>query len=108
MVVENQPEPEGGIQNFFGYVRENLVYPEKARQAGIEGKVFVQFVVDTDGSLDEVKVIKGLSPECDESVVKLMENAPAWNPGTQRGRAVKVRMVRPVTFKLGDTDSSNK
>lgn len=102
MVVEEQPEPEGGIQAFYKYVSENLKYPAAARQKGVEGKVFVQFVVDTDGSLTEVKAIKGIGSGCDEEAVRVLRESPAWNPGKQRGQLVKVRMVMPITFKLNE------
>lgn len=102
MVVEEQPEPEGGIQEFYKYVSENLKYPTEARQKGVEGKVFVQFVVNTDGSLAEVKAIKGIGSGCDEAAVSVIKEAPAWNPGKQRGKFVKVRMVMPITFRLSE------
>lgn len=109
MVVENQPEPEGGMGAFYEYISKNLRYPSQARSMGIEGKVFVQFVVDTDGSVTDVKVIKGIGGGCDEEALRVMENSPAWNPGLQREQAVKVRMVLPITFSLegGNSPSAN-
>lgn len=101
MVVEDQPQPEGGMQAFYEYVGKNLKYPSQARRMGIEGKVFVQFVVNTDGSLTDVQAIKGIGAGCDEAAVEVVKNAPKWQPGKQRGRAVRVRMVLPITFKLG-------
>lgn len=101
MVVEDQPEPQGGMGAFYEYVSKNLKYPSQARRMGIEGKVFVQFVVNTDGSLTDVKAIKGIGAGCDEAAVEVVKKAPKWKPGKQRGRAVRVRMVLPITFKLG-------
>lgn len=101
MVVEDQPEPQGGMQAFYEYVGKNLKYPSQARRMGVEGKVFVQFVVNTDGSLTDVQAIKGIGAGCDEAAVEVVKNAPKWKPGKQRGRAVRVRMVLPITFKLG-------
>ncbi len=101
MVVEDQPEPQGGYPAFYEYVGKNLKYPSQARRMGIEGKVFVQFVVDKDGTITEVQAIKGIGAGCDEEAVRVLKNAPKWTPGKQRGRAVKVRMVLPITFKLG-------
>lgn len=101
MVVEDQPEPQGGMQAFYTYVGKNLQYPAQARRMGIEGKVFVQFVVNTDGTLTNVQAIKGIGGGCDEEAVRVIKNAPKWKPGKQRGRAVRVRMVLPITFKLG-------
>lgn len=101
MVVEDQPEPQGGIQAFYEYVSKNMKYPSQARRMGVEGKVFVQFVVNTDGSLTDVQAIKGIGAGCDEEAVRVIQSAPKWKPGKQRGRAVRVRMVLPITFKLG-------
>ncbi len=101
MVVEDQPEPNGGIQAFYDYVNKNMKYPSQARRMGVEGKVFVQFVVNTDGSLTDVKAIKGIGAGCDDEAVRVIKSAPKWKPGKQRGRAVRVRMVLPITFKLG-------
>lgn len=100
-VVEDQPEPEGGLQAFYQYIQKNLKYPSQARRMGVEGKVFVQFVVDTDGTLNDVQVVKGIGGGCDEEALRIVKAAKPWKPGKQRGRAVKVRMVIPITFKLG-------
>lgn len=100
-VVEDQPEPIGGMEAFYKYVSKNLDYPAQARRMGIEGRVFVQFVVDKDGSITDVVAIRGIGAGCDEEAVRVIKEAPKWKPGKQRGRAVKVRMVLPITFKLG-------
>ena len=100
-IVEDQPEPPGGIGAFYKYVSTTLRYPAQARRMGIEGKVFVQFVVDKDGSLTNVQAIKGIGAGCDEEAVRVISKAKKWKPGKQRGRAVKVRMILPITFKLG-------
>ncbi|MCC5928527.1 MAG: energy transducer TonB [Cyclobacteriaceae bacterium] len=100
-IVEDQPEPEGGMAAFYQYVNKNIKYPAQARRMGIEGKVFVQFVVERDGTLTEVQAIKGIGAGCDEEAVRVIEGAPKWKPGKQRGRPVKVRMILPITFKLG-------
>lgn len=100
-IVEDQPTPEGGMAAFYQFVQKNLKYPAQARRMGIEGKVFVQFVVDKDGSLTEVQAVKGIGAGCDEEAVRVIKEAPKWKPGKQRGRSVKVRMILPITFKLG-------
>ncbi len=100
-IVEDQPTPDGGMAAFYQFVQKNLKYPAQARRMGIEGKVFVQFVVDKDGKLTEVQAVKGIGAGCDEEAVRVIEGAPKWKPGKQRGRAVKVRMILPITFKLG-------
>ncbi len=100
-IVEDQPTPNGGMSAFYQYVQKKLKYPAQARRMGIEGKVFVQFVVDKDGTLTEVKAVKGIGAGCDEEAVRVISGAPKWKPGKQRGRSVKVRMILPITFKLG-------
>ena len=100
-VVEDQPTPKGGIQAFYEYVSKNMKYPAQARRMGVEGRVFVQFVVDKDGTITDVKAVKGIGAGCDEEAVRVLQNAPKWNPGKQRGRSVRVRMVLPITFQLG-------
>lgn len=100
-IVEDQPTPIGGMSAFYQFVQKNLKYPAQARRMGIEGKVFVQFVVDKDGTITEVKAVKGIGAGCDEEAARVIGKAPKWKPGKQRGRAVKVRMILPITFKLG-------
>lgn len=100
-IVEEQPTPAGGLSAFYEYVRKNLDYPSQARRMNIEGKVFVQFVIEKDGSITDVKAVKGIGAGCDEEAVRVIKNSPKWNPGKQRGRAVKVRMILPITFRLG-------
>lgn len=100
-VVENQPEPVGGMGAFMQYLQKNLKYPEQARRMNVEGKVFVQFVIDKDGSPTDITVLKGIGSGCDEEAIRVIKNMPKWTPGKQRGRPVKVRMSLPIVFKLG-------
>lgn len=100
-IVEDQPAPKGGMAAFYEYVGKKLKYPAQARRMGIEGKVFVEFVVDKDGTITDVKAIKGIGAGCDEEAIRVIQASPKWNPGKQRGRPVKVRMILPITFKLG-------
>ncbi|MCB0496742.1 MAG: energy transducer TonB [Cyclobacteriaceae bacterium] len=99
-IVEHQPAFPGGIGAFYKFVQKKMKYPSQARRMGIEGKVFVQFVVDTDGSLTDIKVIRGIGVGCDEEAIRVLKMAPKWNAGRQRGVPVKVRMTLPITFKL--------
>lgn len=101
MVVEEAASPIGGMQAFYEYVGKKLKYPAQARRMNIEGKVFVEFVVNRDGSIQDVKAIKGIGAGCDEEAVRVIQSAPAWKPGKQRGKAVRQRMVLPITFRLG-------
>jgi protein TonB len=82
------------------YVSENLKYPVKASRMDIQGRVFVQFVVEKDGSLTDIQVVKGIGAGCDEEAVRVIKNAPRWEPGKQRGRPVRVKMILPIVFKL--------
>ena len=108
-VVERQPESEGGIKGFRRYIANEIKYPLQARQAGVEGRVDVQFVVEKDGSLSEVTAIKGIGAGCDEEAVRVLQNSPRFKPGSQNGKPVRVRMVVPIVFKLneGKTNPDN-
>lgn len=99
-VVENQPTPPGGMSGWNEYLSKNLKYPTQARRMGIEGTVIVVFVINTDGSIQDVEVLRGIGGGCDEEAVKVVQNAPKWEPGKQRGRPVRTRMRLPIRFKL--------
>ena len=100
MIVEEQAMPKGGLKKFYKYISDNLSYPSQARRMGVEGRVFLQFVVEKDGSITDIKVLKGIGSGCDEEAVKVLKSAPKWKPGKQRGKAVRVRRSIPVFFKL--------
>jgi protein TonB len=100
VIVEEQPMPKGGLKEFYNYVSKNLKYPTQARRLGMEGRVFVEFIVERDGSLTDIKVVKGIGAGCDEEAIRVIAAAPKWNPGKQRGREVRVRMIMPIVFKL--------
>ena len=100
-IVEDQPTYPGGIGAFYKYVATNLRYPAQARRMGIAGKVFVQFVVEKDGRLTDVQILKGIGAGCDEEALRVIKKSKAWKPGRQRGRPVKVRMIIPINFRLG-------
>jgi TonB family protein len=99
-VVEANPEFKGGLDAFYKSIMSEIRYPLQARQAGVEGRVDVQFVVEKDGALSEVKAIKGIGAGCDEEAVRVVKSLPAFQPGTQNGKPVRVRMVVPIAFKL--------
>jgi len=100
-VVETQPSPPGGMSAWNKYLSDNLKYPTQARRMGVEGSVIVVFVVNTDGSIQDVEVLRGIGGGCDEEAVRVVSGAPKWEPGKQRGRAVRTRMRLPIRFKLG-------
>ncbi|SHJ93157.1 protein TonB [Reichenbachiella agariperforans] len=99
-VVEQMPEPVGGMASFYSHIGREMKYPNRARRDGVEGRVFVQFVVDRDGSIAEIEVIKGISTDCDEEAARVLATVPRWNPGKQRGKPVRVRMIVPIVFRL--------
>ena len=101
-VVEELPQYPGGMQAFYEYVSREIWYPKEARTGGVEGRVDVQFVVEKDGSLSDVKTIKGIGADCDREAVRVLQNAPSFKPGRQRGKPVRVRMLMPIVFKLSD------
>ncbi|MBX2964556.1 MAG: energy transducer TonB [Cyclobacteriaceae bacterium] len=101
LVVEETATPKGGMSAFYKYVGDKMKYPAQARRMGVEGKVFVEFVINRDGSITDVKAIKGIGAGCDEEAVRVVQSAPPWNPGKQRGKPVRQRYVVPITFKLG-------
>jgi protein TonB len=98
--AEESAAPKDGVSVFYKYVADKIKYPAQARRMGIEGRVFVQFIIGRDGSVSEVKAIKGIGAGCDEEAVRIIKGSPAWNPGRQGGRTVKQRMVLPITFRL--------
>lgn len=100
-VLEETSEPEGGIINFYRFVGKTMRYPAEARRKGIQGKVFVEFVVNRDGSLSNVKSIKAPHPVLADEAIRVVNMAPKWNPAKQRGKPVRQKMVVPLIFKLG-------
>lgn len=97
---EVMPEPVGGMSAWNDYLSKNLKYPSTARRIGIEGTVYVSFVVEKSGEISDVQLLRGIGGGCDEEAIRVIENAPIWKPGYQRGRPVKVRMRVPIRFKL--------
>jgi periplasmic protein TonB len=98
--AEQQPAPVGGLEAFYKFIQKEMRYPAQARRMGIEGRVYVEFVVDKDGSLTMIKLLKGIGAGCDEEAVRVLKEAPKWMPGKQRGRPVRVKMTVPIFFKL--------
>lgn len=98
--VEQQPEFAGGIDAMLEFIKQNLRYPAITRRMGVQGTVYVQFLINTDGVVTDVKTIRGVHPEIDveaERVIKLM---PPWTPARQDGKPVTVQFVLPISFKL--------
>lgn len=101
MLVEEKPSFMGGDANAFSkWVNERLEYPEIAKENGVQGRVTLQFTVNTDGSVSNVKVLRGVDPSLDKEAVRVVSMSPKWTPGKQRDRAVKVTYTFPVIFQL--------
>ena len=101
VVVESMPEFPGGQQALFKYLSENVKYPVIAQENGIQGRVICQFVVNKDGSIVDVEVVRsGGDPSLDKEAVRVIKSMPKWKPGKQRGKAVRVKYTVPVNFKL--------
>lgn len=101
VVVETMPEFPGGQQALFKYLSENVKYPVIAQENGIQGRVICQFVVNKDGSIVDVEVVRsGGDASLDKEAVRVIKSMPKWKPGKQRGKAVRVKYTVPVNFKL--------
>ncbi len=99
-VVEQNPEFPGGYEAMMAFVKQNMKYPPNARRMDIEGTVYVGFVVNKDGSISDVKVLRGIMTECDNEAIRVIKAMPPWKPGRQNGRNVNVRFTVPLKFRL--------
>lgn len=98
--VEQMPEFPGGRDQLNKYYESNLRYPKVAIENGIQGRVIVQFIVNTDGSISDATVIRSVDPACDEEALRVINSMPHWTPGQTNGKNVRVRYTLPVTFRL--------
>ena len=98
--VEEMPAFPDGEDAMYSYIKESLIYPELAKDNGVEGKVYIQFVVGADGSISDVTVAKGIGAGCDEEAVRVVSSMPNWSAGRQNGKTVNVRISVPIVFKL--------
>ena len=100
-IVEHKPKFQGGDQNdFTKWVFNNIVYPEIAKENGVQGRVILQFTVDKDGSVKNVKVLRGVDSSLDKEAVRVVSSSPKWEPGRQRDKPAQVTFVFPVIFPL--------
>ena len=104
MVVEEQPQFPGGEQARMQYLADNISYPQKAREEGIQGTVYVTFVVEKDGSIADVRILRGIGGGCDEEAMEVVENMPDWKPGKQDGEPVRTQFNMPIRFTLNSDD----
>ena len=100
IIVENMPTFPGGEKKMLEYVAKNVKYPQLAKEVGTQGRVFVSFVVEKDGSITNVTILRGIGSGCDEEAIRVVKSMPKWNPGLQCGRAVRVSCNLPINFKL--------
>ena len=99
-VVEQMPMYPGGDAALMGYLRDNIHYPTVAAENGVQGRVVVGFVVERDGSITDVKVLRSVDPSLDREAMRVVKSMPRWTPGKQNGSAVRVKYQVPVTFRL--------
>ncbi len=105
-VVESEQQFPGGIDAFYLHMKKEIRYPKEARINGIEGKVWVQYIIERDGSVSDVKVLKGIDDLIDEEAVRVLESLPNFKPASQRGKTVRVKKAIPIQFKL-DPEKKN-
>ena len=99
-VVEKMPQFPGGPQALFEYLSKNIRYPVIAQENGLQGRGICQFVVNSDGSIVDIVVVRSVDPSLDKEAVRVIESMPKWQPGEQRGKAVRVKYTLPVNFRL--------
>ena len=107
-IVEEMPKFPGGDEAMFKFIAENVKYPEKAKDENISGRVFISFVIEKDGSVSNVKVLRGIGGGCDEEAARVISSMPKWKPGKQKGEFVRVSYQIPIMFKLGQTNDEYK
>jgi len=100
VVVEKMPEYVGGQAALAKFLQSNIVYPAEAKKLGIEGKVYLNFVIDEQGNVTNVKLLRGIGGGCDEEAIRVVKLMPKWIPGEQAGKPVKVMFNLPIAFKL--------
>lgn len=101
-IVEKMPEFPGGEKALLNFISENIIYPESAKDKNISGRVFVTFVVEKDGSVSDVKLLRGIGKECDEEAMRVVKAMPKWKPGMNEGKPVRVSYALPIHFRLDD------
>ena len=98
--VDQMPEYPGGMQAMIEFLQANMKYPEDAAKQKVEGRVMVQFVVETDGSISDVHVAKQVFPSLDAEAIRVVKAMPNWTPGKEKGRVVRVKYLLPIVFRI--------
>ena len=99
-MVELKPQFPGGDAAMYQWIAEHLTYPADAEEQGVQGKVIVQFVVEKDGTLSNIRVIRGKHPSLDKEAIRVVQAMPKWIPGRNNGQVVRVSYLLPLTFRL--------
>ena len=100
LVVENMPEYPGGEAEMYNFIGKHIEYPRIAKESGISGRVFISFVVERDGSVTDVHILRGIGGGCDDEAIRVIKAMPKWTPGKQRGKPVRVQYRMPIKFTL--------
>lgn len=98
--VEQMPEYPGGMQAMIAFLQTNMKYPEDAAKQKVEGRVMVQFIVETDGSISDVHVAKQVFPSLDAEAIRVVQAMPKWRPGKEKGNVVRVKYNLPIVFRM--------
>lgn len=98
--AEVMPSYKEGMEGMIRYLQRKMNYPARSKRMGVEGTVYVEFVVNREGKVIDLKIVRGISEDCDKEAMRVISSMPAWNPGSQQGIPVSVRMVMPVKFKI--------
>jgi len=105
--VEKAPQFKGGQSELINFIVTNIQYPEKARDKGISGTVYISYVVEKSGEITNAKVKRGIGGGCDEEALRIVNLMPNWDPGENKGKAVRVAMVLPFKFNLEESDKKS-
>ena len=108
IIIEESASFPRGIKAFYKYLSKNLKYPETAQKLRIQGRVFVQFIVEKDGTISDAKVVKGIGGGCDEEALRVIKEMPKWIPGKHNGEAVRQKMIQNIFFKYNKSKSREK
>ncbi|MCD8042608.1 MAG: energy transducer TonB [Tannerellaceae bacterium] len=98
--VDQMPRFPGGEDELMKFINTNIVYPASAKETEIQGRVVVNFIVEKDGTLSNFKVVRSVSEDLDNEAINVLKKMPAWNPGEQSGKKVRVKYTMPIVFRL--------
>ena len=99
-LADEQPVFPGGMSAFFKYIQSEMQYPAGDKAKGVQGRVFVEYIIEKDGTVTSAKILKSLSSDCDKEALRLISNSAKWTPGKIDGKAVRVKMALPLNFRL--------